>query len=1595
MLMATLGSNLWSTRSLAVSRFIPEGEYLGIGSLSAFFAPNPRTDERMTSSKAPPGASLLAPENVAAPHPCTLVVGLGASAGGLEPLERFVAHVALDMGISYVVIQHLSPDHPSMLARILAQHTQLPVIELVDGLTLAPNHIYVLMAGTVATISAGKFNVRPLGDEHRGRVDVFFQSLAEDQGERAVGILLSGAGSDGTEGLRAIKAHGGRTIVQEPETASYAAMPQSALDANLVDISLPVETMPSYLVDRAHDVPGILPDIDSGSTLEEVPDEQILGSLDHICDVLRSATGRDFSQYKRGTLIRRLRHRIQMRRLSSIDEYTYLLDHDPQEPQLLSKELLVGVTRFFRDSEVFEYLQSFILPQIFASVPAKAGIRIWVPGCASGEEAYSIAILLREQCATMRSPPSVQIFATDIDPDAIAEARAGRYSLAIADQMSPERLSRYFTRNDSGYQIGKEVRELCLFSEHSLIRDPPFLGLDLISCRNVLIYLQASLQRKLVPIFHYALRRGGYLLLGPSEGLAGQTQLFHTMDKRFRIFQRVEAVSRPFIEWPVMPPAAPRMSKLAPREALISPPQEQNINATFERLLLQEYVPPSAVVNEHGNVVCVAGLTGPYFQPPAGLLTTNILEIAHTSLRVELRTALHSAARSGINVVRDNVFVEIDGSIRRLRLTVRPVPRFEQDGFFVIILQEQRSSMDMGEPIGIKLTPESPVEQLESELRLTRASLRSSIEELESANEELKSSNEELLSTNEEMQSSNEELQSSQEELKSVNEELATVNAELGRRIDELGRANTDLQTLFSSTDVATLFLDREQRLTKFTPAARSLFRLIDADAHRPLSDLAPRFHQCNLAEDVANVLETLQPFERQVETFDRQAWYLLRILPYRTNDEQVVGTVVTLIDITQSKHLDAERERLVSQLRDAQGQLQADLDATTRLLKIGSLFLRGGNMSLVLDDILDAAIAISGADFGVVQLLDRTTRDLKIMAYRGLPRTWLDHWNQAAVGQGIRETALDGGFQILVEDLETHPRFIGTKALDIHLEAGVRALQSTPISGRSGAPIGLITTYYKARRKPDERILRLLDLVARQAADILERAYAEDVIRDSERRFRVLIEATTDVPYRMSPDWAEMRQLSGRGFVADTVTPTRNWLEQYIHPDDRGRMLEVIQEAVRSKSIFQFEHRMLKPDGSYAWASSRAAPLVDDRGEIIEWFGIARDTTERKRAELELEQANQLLRDADQRKNEFLAMLSHELRNPMAAIATSLYLIEHATAASDTFNRAKTIIRRQMYYLTRLVDDLLDTTRLTRGKIHLQKERFDLNELVSQTAEDHRSSFEQRGISLDVSRSPNSVWVNGDRTRLSQVLGNLLQNAVKFTLSGGKTHVQVRTADGQALVHVKDTGNGLSADALPQIFEPFTQVDADLERSRGGLGLGLAIARGLVELHGGTVSAASDGLGKGTTVTITLPIESSGQELPAVPAKTEGPRQHRVTLIEDNHDAAATLQDVLTLRGHEVAIAHDGLEGIDLVKHFRPTVVICDIGLPGMNGYEVARKLRSDESFRGVLLVALSGYGGPEDVLKAKEAGFDVHLVKPPNLDALDRVLMAPPRVS
>jgi two-component system CheB/CheR fusion protein len=781
--------------------------------------------------------------------------------------------------------------------------------------------VFVIPPDALLTIEHGHLHLqRP--EEPRGRrspVDRFFTSLAHDQGGRIACVVLSGTGSDGTQGLRAVKEAGGLTLAQAG--VEYDGMVRSALATGLVDFVLPVEEIPKKLVDYFRHLD------QSAATAVPLTNTELLAQL---CNLLRSRTGHDFKDYKDKTFFRRVQRRMQVLQLESIPAFIERLRREPREIDLLFQDLLIGVTSFFRDPAAFAALEAEVIPRLFEKKSADDSVRVWVPGCSTGEEAYSIAMLLREHMPKTGAAPKLQIFASDIDEHALETARVGRYPNSIAKDVPPQRLERFFVREDGTYRVASDLREICLFSLHNLLRDAPFSKLDLVSCRNLLIYLNSDLQNRVIPLFHYALRDEGFLFLGTSENVTRHTRLFSTVDKTHRIFRRRPLATRSLPEFPLTAPDAGRRRPMLPLRPVLG---ENSAQAVAERQLLENYAPAYVVINADGEVMCSSGRTGKYLELPPGVPDHNIFSMARRGLRLELRAALHKAIATGQVATQGSIAIGTNGGRQIVDLYVHPLPgsNAPADALYMVVFQDvgglKLVSDQESPPADEEDVATSNLRQLEMELRATQERLQTTTEELESSNEELKSSNEELSSMNEELQSANEELETSREELQSINEELHTVNAELTGRVEELSRANSDMANLLESTQIATLFLDRNLCVKSFTPATKDVFRLVESDTGRPITHVRARFHPDTVQDDAERVLRTLSTIEKEVVGTDVEAHYVMRVLPYRTTDNVINGVVVTFTDVTRITAAEARIDELTRDLHHRVESLETLLD--------------------------------------------------------------------------------------------------------------------------------------------------------------------------------------------------------------------------------------------------------------------------------------------------------------------------------------------------------------------------------------------------------------------------------------------------------------------------------------------------------------------------------------------------------------------------------------------------------------------------------------------------------------------------------------------
>lgn len=821
------------------------------------------------------------------------VVGIGASAGGLEAFEQFFRACSIDTGMAFVLVSHLDPDHVSLLTEILQRTTAMPVIEAVDQCFVEFNCVYVIPPNRDMAIVDRKL-LLSVPNEPRGQrmpIDAFFRSLAEDQQENAIGIVLSGSGTDGTLGLRSILGSGGITLVQTPSSAKYESMPSSAIAAGYATHVLSPENMPDALLN------------DISRQLTVIPKTPVTiefdSGINNILMQLRTTTGHDFSLYKKSTIGRRIERRMLQHNINDTEIYAHLLKENPAEVRQLFKELLINVTSFFRDSDAFLALKNEFLPQLIKDKPADYVFRVWIPGCASGEEAYSIAILLREIMDEMQQNFAIQIYSTDLDDEAITIARAGVYSLNIAQDVTPDRLQRFFVREESGYRIKKEIREMIVFAVQNVIKDPPFTRLDLLCCRNLMIYLEPELQNRLIPTFHYALKPEGILFLSPSESIGNHTDLFSSLNRKWKFYRAIPSIK---LSRAVIVQGSSLASEMNGKsfEEFMKKSKETNFAELTRRVLVQYFAPASVVTDRQGDILYVHGDTGKYLRPAPGQASLNIVGMAREGLATALRIAIDTAINAGTPTLNRQLRVKSADGFVLVSLTVRPLPSSDnRQTLLLVCFQDMMNS-------AIKQTKEdsteaaelSRVEELERDLAYLRETYQTTIEEQQASQEELKSTNEEMQSTNEELQSTNEALETSKEELQSVNEELIMVNVELQTKIEQLFGVQNDMKNLLENVNVGIILLDRHFCIRNFTREAMRIYRFSASDIGRPLNDIKSVVNETDLLIAAQTVLDTLLPFEQEICLNDK-TWMLARIQPYRTLDNVIDGVLMTFTDIT------------------------------------------------------------------------------------------------------------------------------------------------------------------------------------------------------------------------------------------------------------------------------------------------------------------------------------------------------------------------------------------------------------------------------------------------------------------------------------------------------------------------------------------------------------------------------------------------------------------------------------------------------------------------------------------------------------------------
>jgi two-component system, chemotaxis family, CheB/CheR fusion protein len=1343
------------------------------------------------------------------------VVGIGASAGGTQALTRFFQSMPPDSGMGFVVVMHLSPSHASHLSDILGRVTTMPVSEVTEAVAIEANHVYVIPPGRMLWMDDGHLHLR---DEQRlaGRnvaIDSFFRVLAQVHRQRAIAVVLSGTGTDGAVGLKRIKELGGVTLAQSPDDAEHRGMPEAALATGLVDFVLAAAAMPQKLLQLAANAQAIRLPVDPPDELRSqavagVEEEnQAEAAMNEIMSLLRKRTHHDFSHYKRPTVLRRLERRLQVTATPSLPAYRdHLLEHPEETPALL-QDMLISVTNFFRDREAFEALERDVLPHLHPAAKGDSGLRVWVVGCASGEEAYSLAMLLQEDRDRRGESAPFQVFASDIDTRALATARAGLYPGSIAADVSPARLRQFFVAEGDHFRVKKSLRERVLFAHHNVLREPPFSRVDLISCRNLLIYLNRGAQATVLATFRFALRPGGALFLGSSESTDVAGDDFAVIDKKHRLYRVHSPEPRQRVPAPLLE-ALPSGSTLLPPEG---PSTRRIANAELHQRAILAWARPSVLVDSHNNILHLSEGASRFLQMREGVPTHNLLDNAHPDLRLDLRAALFRARPMTHGDEAGAVEMESRLHDERVRILVQPVRDARDEREMLRVAFEALGPLPAAagdaRATGDGQTEEA-MRRLELENQRLQRHLQEVIEHSEASTEELMASNEELQALNEELRSASEELETSREELQSTNEELTTVNAQLAQKVDETSRINDDLQNLIDSNDIATVFVDRRMHIHRYTPRATELFNLIKSDIGRPLMDITHRLDYPQLVDDARTAFQTLRLVEREV-TASGDRHFVVRMLPFRTAEDKIEGAILSFVEVTLLRRSQRDERAGAERLR----------------------------------------------------LAVESTRDFAILTLdaNGL----ITSWNPGAA------------------------RLFGYEEAEI-----------------IGQPLALVFT-------EDDR-----------AAGVPER------------------ELATAGEHGRAEDERWHRRKDGSVFFCSGVT-TR------LHD---GGFAKIARDLTGSKQAALARERQL----SHAQAGRRQAEATMEAKEL------------------------------------FLAVMSHELKHPLNLIHMNAELLARMPEIRvvPAAARAADIIQQTVAGQARIIDDLLDLSRVRTGKLRLEQAVVDWSVVVQRIGQALRSEADAKGVSLQLGACSGEALTLFDPVRADQVVWNLLSNALKFTPSGGSVRVVLDIERDFVRLTVTDSGRGIAPEFIDSVFDMFSQEGSAARQDGDGLGIGLALVRELVHAHGGRVQARSEGLDRGAEFSVWIPLHRQVEEPSATSPTASVLRGMRLLVVDDSVDSVESFAMLLRLAGAVVTTASDGNAALAAMDREHFDLLISDISMPGMSGHDLIRAVRARPDGAALLALACSGYSRAQDQKRALEVGFNALIGKPAALEQVERTV-------
>ena len=1469
------------------------------------------------------------------------IVAIGASAGGLQALESFFSNLPDHPNAAFVVIQHLYPDYRSMMTEILQRKTAMTVKSIEDGMEIEPSQVYVLPPGKHLIAKDGRLCLQESPESFDYPIDKFFHSLVPKWREKIIAILLSGTGSDGTKGIQAIGRAGGIGLVQSPETAQFNSMPSNAIPSGLIDEILSPEELAQTVYELIRY---------SDNFPNSAPEEAVLIDSEQLQSILNILADREeinFSHYKISTLSRRINHRCALTHCDNLKDYISLLENSESEQKSLRHDLLIGVTQFFRDRPAWEYIESRILPELVAQLEPEDQLRIWVCACATGEEAYSMAIAVNEAIAKANKSINVKIFATDIDGDSLQTTARGIYRESISQNISPERLEKYFTFTGEGFRVKRFLREMLIIAPHDLTKNAGFSKMHLVSCRNVLIYMQPPLQQHVLKLLHFALASQGILFLGSSETLGELNEEFSTIEPKWKIFRKQRNNTLAIGQISHQPVINP-IPNLTRSKAKTDRQQDRLLSEVFKYCFNQQPI-TCLLVNRNNQLLRVFYNAAELLEFPLGEAMLEVTEIVNSKLKLPLSTALYRAKRDREPVLYKGI--KIKRHDEELNVSLRVAAQAEDSALedYLIVVLEIESPVietstvmrfDIGEEAVNQLT------ELEYELQQTRENLQVTIEELEATNEEQQATNEELLASNEELQSINEELQS-------VNEELYTVNAEHQSKILELTQLNNDIDNLLRSTDIGVIFLDRELNLRKFTPAATSAINIKPNDVGRPIADITNNLELLDLPAIFQQVIDRQEPLEQEVQIARTKEHLLMRANLYLQDNGQSDGVVVTFVKIDELKRVQSQLHQANSLLENLYTNSPAGLslhDSDLKFIRINQALADingysieehlGKTISEITPDLADKVEPI------LRQVIENNCPVCNVQIYGSTPAA------------------------------PRHKRYWNANYYPVDLPNGNRGVGSVIID---------ITERIETEKSLHESQTNLLE--AQKLANL--------------GNWHMEVNPNLELNTARATWSAELFRIYG--LDPDRGIPTFDELLQLHPPVEREIIRSAFDRLLSNGTSYNLDISLITGEGKTRYLNSIGRAICDDTGRVIKLYGGVMDITQRKQIEAELIRQNRALEEAiavaqaadsaNQAKSDFLANMSHEIRTPMNAILSVAQLLE-LTQIDDEQRDLLNILKSNGSKLLTLIDDVLDLSKIEARELKLEEREFTLESLIDNLTDSFLPQAQAKSLELNTHLDPNlPKRFRGDDFRLQQVLGNLVSNALKFTQQGAidiaiALESLTTTANPASVVvrfSVKDTGIGIPQQQIDKLFQPFTQADNSTTRQYGGTGLGLTISRRIVELMGGTIGLNS-AVGYGSTFWFTLPLEviihaeatSSEATDTAIPDK-KSPQSISILVVEDYPDNLELILFMLDGSGYQTDSVNNGREAVERLAQQDYDLVLMDCQMPVMDGYQATQIIREGEgSGRHTTIIGLTANAMSSDRQKCLDAGMDDYLSKP-----------------